>query len=250
MRIFVIEPHAVGGMIHYVYQLCTALAAHGADVTLVTAAGYEMADHPHTFTVVTPLRRWAAFDPRSSQPPRGKLARLARALHWQARRAMRALRLVHEWIKLSRFLLRQRPDIVQFGKINFPFEAVFLAYLRRRGLRLADICHEFELREQASNPLARLSNRLYRHVYNQFVVRAQDRDGLQAHLEAQGIGTAVYYPRPLHLQPCFADLGYGPGDFPESERACAEVLALPVYPELAPDQLAQVVRAVAGFYGV
>ncbi|MCA9543376.1 MAG: DegT/DnrJ/EryC1/StrS family aminotransferase, partial [Myxococcales bacterium] len=88
------------------------------------------------------------------------------------------------------------------------------------------------------------------HVYNQFVVRAQDRDGLQAHLEAQGIGTAVYYPRPLHLQPCFADLGYGPGDFPESERACAEVLALPVYPELAPDQLAQVVRAVAGFYGV
>lgn len=168
MRIFVIEPHAVGGMIHYAYQLCTALAAHGADVTLVTAAGYEMADHPHTFTVVTPLRRWAAFDPRSSQPPRGKLARLARALHWQARRAMRALRLVHEWIKLSRFLLRQRPDIVQFGKINFPFEAVFLAYLRRRGLRLADICHEFELREQASNPLARLSNRLYRHVYNQF----------------------------------------------------------------------------------
>lgn len=175
MRIFVIEPLAVGGMIHYAYQLCTALAEQGADVTLVTTAAYEMAAYPHNFTVLTPLRLWPAFDPHSSQPPRHKLARLGRKLHWQARRAGRALRLLHEWIKLSRFLLHQRPDIVQFGKINFPFEAFFLAYLRRRGLRLTDICHEFELREQASGSLlqqafARLSNQLYHHVYNQFAL--------------------------------------------------------------------------------
>lgn len=170
MRIFVVEPLATGGMIHYAYQLCTALAEQGADVTLVTAAGYEMAAYPHNFAVATPLKLWTAFDPRSSQPPRGRLARLGRKLHWQARRAGRALRLLSEWVKLSRYLLRQRPDIVQFGKINFPFEAFFLAYLRRRGLRLTDICHEFELREQVGNPLARLGNQLYRHVYNQFAI--------------------------------------------------------------------------------
>lgn len=87
------------------------------------------------------------------------------------------------------------------------------------------------------------------HVFNQYVVRAQNRDALQAHLTAAGIGTMVYYPRPLHLQPCFADLGHGPGDFPESERACAEVLALPVYPELPPAGIERVVRAISGFYG-
>ncbi len=182
MRIFVVEPLATGGMIHYAYQLCGALAEQGADVTLVTAAGYEMAHYPHNFAVVTPLRLWAAFDPRSGQPPRGRLARLGRKLHWQARRAGRALRLLWEWVKLSRYLLRQRPDIVQFGKINFPFEAFFLAYLRRRGLRLTDICHEFELREQLHSAggsrlrlaagcrqqAVALSNRLYGAVYDQF----------------------------------------------------------------------------------
>lgn len=87
------------------------------------------------------------------------------------------------------------------------------------------------------------------HVFNQYVVRAARRDALQAHLEAAGIGTMVYYPRPLHLQPCFAGLGHGPGDFPEAERACAEVLALPVYPELDPAGMERVVRTISGFYG-
>jgi dTDP-4-amino-4,6-dideoxygalactose transaminase len=88
------------------------------------------------------------------------------------------------------------------------------------------------------------------HVFNQYVVRAQDRDGLAAHLDAQGIGHAIYYPRPLHLQPCFADLGYGPGDFPHAERACDEVLALPVFPELGADRQAAVVRALCDHYGI
>lgn len=88
------------------------------------------------------------------------------------------------------------------------------------------------------------------HVYNQYVVRVPRRDELAAFLSARGIGTAVYYPRPLHLQPCFAGLGHGPGDFPHAERACAEVLALPVYPELPAGAQSRVVRAIAAFYGV
>ncbi len=88
------------------------------------------------------------------------------------------------------------------------------------------------------------------HVYNQYVVRAARRDELAADLAARGIGTAVYYPRPLHLQPCFADLGHGPGDFPHAERACAEVLALPIGPELHAHQLEAVVDAMRAFHRV
>jgi len=83
-----------------------------------------------------------------------------------------------------------------------------------------------------------------RHVYNQFVVRTKGRDALRERLTARGIGHEVYYPRPFHLQRCFAHLGLQVGAFPEAERACAEVLALPIYPELTETQLAEVVRAV------
>lgn len=87
------------------------------------------------------------------------------------------------------------------------------------------------------------------HSYNQFVVRARDRDELGRHLGARNIGHAVYYPRPLHLQPALAGLGYAPGAFPEAERAAREVLALPVYPELSEAQACEVVDAVTSFYG-
>lgn len=86
-------------------------------------------------------------------------------------------------------------------------------------------------------------------VYNQYTLRVRGRDALREHLQARGIGCAVYYPVPLHLQPCFAYLGYSAGDFPESERAAAEVLSIPVYPELAPEERERVARAIEGFYG-
>jgi len=88
-----------------------------------------------------------------------------------------------------------------------------------------------------------------RHVYHQFVIRvaAARRDELRKTLAGQQIGTEVYYPLPLHTQHCFADLGYHRGDFPESERAAAETVALPIYAELAPEQQQRVVTAIAQF---
>jgi dTDP-4-amino-4,6-dideoxygalactose transaminase len=83
-------------------------------------------------------------------------------------------------------------------------------------------------------------------IYNQYVVRLPQRDRVQQHLAQRGVSTAVYYPIPLHLQECFTYLGHREGDFPESERACREVLALPIYPELPEDQLHFVATELLG----
>jgi dTDP-4-amino-4,6-dideoxygalactose transaminase len=86
------------------------------------------------------------------------------------------------------------------------------------------------------------------HIYNQFVVRAPQRDRLREHLTRKGIGTEVYYPVPFHLQPCFTGLGVVEGALPNSETAAREVLALPIYPELTEGQQANVVAQIASFY--
>jgi dTDP-4-amino-4,6-dideoxygalactose transaminase len=88
-----------------------------------------------------------------------------------------------------------------------------------------------------------------RHIFNQYVVRVQRRDALKQRLTEHSIGSEIYYPVPLHLQACFAYLDYRPGDFPHSERAAEETLALPIYPELEEAQLAHVVATILDFYG-
>jgi dTDP-4-amino-4,6-dideoxygalactose transaminase len=86
------------------------------------------------------------------------------------------------------------------------------------------------------------------HIYNQYTIRVPRRDELQAHLRALGIGNSIYYPLPLHLQPCFAHLGYAEGSLPASETAAAQVLSLPVFPELTEAQQQAVIHGVLGFY--
>jgi len=87
-----------------------------------------------------------------------------------------------------------------------------------------------------------------RHIYNQYVIRAPQRDGLRGFLSKHGVGTDIYYPLPLHLQECYRTLGYHKGDFPESERAAEETLALPIFPELGEDQQEYVVEKIKEFY--
>jgi dTDP-4-amino-4,6-dideoxygalactose transaminase len=87
-----------------------------------------------------------------------------------------------------------------------------------------------------------------RHIYNQYVVRVRDRDALRAHLGSAGVGSEIYYPIPLHLQKCFAYLDHKPGDYPQSERAAQETLALPIFPELTDTQLQYVVDTIAEYY--
>ena len=102
------------------------------------------------------------------------------------------------------------------------------------------------LAEQIGIPFERSNAK---HIYNQYVIRVPGRrDELRAHLTEQGIGTDIYYPVPLHLQECFAYLGYKPGDMPESERAALETLALPIYPELNPEQQQYVAESIAEFF--
>ena len=86
------------------------------------------------------------------------------------------------------------------------------------------------------------------HIYHQYAPRVQDRDALEAFLEAEGIGCRVYYPLSLHRQKCFAFLGYGAGDCPVSEQLSRETLALPIFPELTADEQIRIADAIARFY--
>ncbi len=88
----------------------------------------------------------------------------------------------------------------------------------------------------------------FKHVFNQFVIRAKDRDDLKKHLQSKEIGCAIYYPLSLHMQECFQFLGYKEGDFPKSEKASKETLALPVYPELKEAQIRYVAEQIGNFY--
>ncbi|MDX1577180.1 MAG: DegT/DnrJ/EryC1/StrS family aminotransferase [Gemmatimonadota bacterium] len=140
---------------------------------------------------------------------------------------------------------------------NFRLDALQAAVLRVKLRRLDEV---LEGRARAARRYAALFSEIAGdlpirtpesvpgHTWNQYVIRAERRDALREHLSERGIGTAIYYPIPLHLQACFADLGWGPGDLPEAERAARETLALPIFPEMTEEQARAVVEACAAFY--
>jgi dTDP-4-amino-4,6-dideoxygalactose transaminase len=116
---------------------------------------------------------------------------------------------------------------------------------RRVAERYRLLFAEMNLEDVVTLPVEEEGNH---HTWHQYVVRCEKRDDLQAFLKGKGIATRVYYPRPLHLQRCFAFLGHGPGDFPVSEALARETLALPMFPELLAEEQERVVRAIAEFY--
>jgi len=168
LQIVVVELANSGGLIHFDYQLCTALANEGMAVTLITGTEYELADLPHNFTVHKIARLWKNIDPR--RKPADLLNIWQRGLtkiFLTLRRAFRAVLILSAWIRLTLYLTRTKPDLVQFSEIEHDFEVVFIIYLRHRGLTLSQVCHEFESRESQS----RFSNLLFRlegRAYSQF----------------------------------------------------------------------------------
>jgi len=149
---------------------------------------------------------------------------------------------------------------------NFRLDELQAAVLRvklkylddwQKGKRERASCYDklFESTGLVENGLVQIPELVYKkigiqnyHIYHQYVIRAKKRDDLQKYLSEKGIPTAVYYPLSLHLQKCFAYLGYRNGDFPESERASSEVLALPIYAELTSDKQEYIVSSIKEFY--
>lgn len=148
-RIVVVEFANGGGLIHFVYQLCNALANEEMDVTLIAGTEYELDDLPHNFSVKKMLRLWKGFDAQpihvlTSNPLEYRLKKF----FFFFRRVFRGFRLVLSWIQLTLYLTRVKPDIIQFSRFEHFFEVFFIAYLRFRGLVLVQVCHEFEARER------------------------------------------------------------------------------------------------------
>ena len=139
-----------------------------------------------------------------------------------------------------------RMDALQAAilRVKAPHLAAWTEGRRANAARYRRLFHDAGLDAAVTLP-TEAPDRL--HIFNQFVIRTADRDGLKRHLDEQGIGNEIYYPVPFHLQPCFADLGYRAGAFPHAERAAADSLAIPVYGELTLEQQEAVVAAVGQF---
>lgn len=165
MRVFLVEPDGAGGMVHYAYQLATGLGRSGdTEVTLVTGRHYELAHLPHEFRVEPRMRLWPAVGGTAA---RSRVASIAHGLLHRLRRVGRGLRYALEWHRLTKYLISERPDVVQFAIIRFPFQLFYLRRLRRAGIVLTQICHEFEPRERGLIARA-LNRRLSQAVYHCF----------------------------------------------------------------------------------
>lgn len=139
-----------------------------------------------------------------------------------------------------------RMDAIQAAvlRVKAPHLAAWTEARRMNASRYTRLFGEAGLLDRVTLPVEPAGRR---HIFNQFVIRVADRDGLKRHLDAAGIGNEIYYPVPLHQQPCFADLGYRSGDCPHAELAAAESLAIPIYAELSLGQQQTVVGTIAEF---
>ena len=164
-------------------------------------------------------------------------------------RLLRALRVHGATQKYQYEMLgiNSRLDALQAAilRVKLPHLTRWTDARRQNARHYVRLFQEYDLLEKVQLPVE-AEDRI--HVYNQFSIRAQKRDALRHHLQCLGVPTEIYYPGPLHLQPAYMYLGHREGDFPNAEAACREVLALPIYPELSPDQLETVVSAIADFY--
>jgi dTDP-4-amino-4,6-dideoxygalactose transaminase len=139
-----------------------------------------------------------------------------------------------------------RMDAIQAGvlRVKAPHLAAWTEARRMNAQRYVRLFHERGLRDRVTLPVEPAG---LRHIFNQFVIRVADRDGLKGELDRRHIGNEIYYPVPFHLQPCFEYLGYRRGDFPVAERAANQSLAIPIYSELTLEQQQSIVDAIAEF---
>jgi dTDP-4-amino-4,6-dideoxygalactose transaminase len=141
-----------------------------------------------------------------------------------------------------------RMDAMQAAvlRVKAPHLAAWTEARRMNAQRYAKLFRDAGLLDRVTLPVEPSG---FRHIFNQFVIRVADRDGLKAHLDRRQIGNEIYYPVPFHLQPCFAYLGYRRGDCPVAERAANESLAIPIYSELTLEQQQTIVDAIAECVG-
>ena len=137
--------------------------------------------------------------------------------------------------------MNSRLDALQAAVLHVKFQylADWTAKRHENAARYRQLFHKYGLDDRVTLPVVDSGNT---HVYNQFTIRTIKRDELSAYLTEKHIGNRIYYPVPLHLQECYESLGYHKGDFPKAEQAAQEVLSLPIYPELVPEQITYVVR--------
>ena len=152
-------------------------------------------------------------------------------------------RYYHKWVGLNSRLDGFQGAVL---RVKLPHLDEWSDRRKENADRYRSLFTDAGLMEQIGLPIQREN---CRHIYNQFVIRVPNRrDELRAFLTTNDIGTDIYYPVPLHLQECFDFLGYKKGELPESERAAEETLALPIYPELKPEQQKYVVKTIAEFF--
>ncbi len=211
MRLCVVEPDGYGGLIHFSFELCQALVDAGHQVSLVTDRNYELDDKLHRFSVHKFLRLWNPVTV-SVEEQRSLRARAMRG----ARRGFRAVKLSYEWARLTRYLLAHKPDAIIFSEILYPHLAIFLWVLKKRGMTLAQLCHEFAFQEREGSSLqlrAALSGSIYRQFDSIFFLSRAAQAAFLARYRYPSEHTACI---PHGSQRSFPAAAIAPGVFREA----------------------------------